>query len=293
MSTRSDILDRAAELRPEPGVIDRLRAEEATRVVVVRDRRLRVSGGAVVRVGAAEVGDADWALLGRDADGAALLLASVPPQRDSIDAAPEETWLGLRDVGGLLEPFEAEIFVTAVAVAAWLVDVRHCSRCGGVLELRSAGWSRHCSACDSDHFPRTDPAVIVAVESPDGERLLLGANAAWRGTMYSCFAGFVEAGESMESTVHRELAEEAGVRLRELRYVSSQPWPYPRSLMVGFRAVAADESATADGEEIIDVRWLTRDEIGRALGGDGPVGLPSRSSIARRLIEDWHRGEGV
>lgn len=291
MSTRSDILDRAAELRAEPGVIDRLRAEEATRVVVVRDRRLRVAGGAVVRVGAAEVGDADWALLGRDADGAALLLASVPPQRESIDAAPEETWLGLRDVGDLLEPFEAEIFVTAVAVAAWLVDVRHCSRCGGVLELRGAGWSRHCSACDSDHFPRTDPAVIVAVESPDGERLLLGANAAWRGAMYSCFAGFVEAGESMESTVHRELAEEAGVRLRELRYVSSQPWPYPRSLMVGFRAVAADESAEADGEEIIDVRWLTRDEIGRALAGDGPVGLPSRSSIARRLIEDWHRGD--
>ncbi|MGX1793819.1 NAD(+) diphosphatase [Microbacterium sp. NPDC055312] len=289
MSTRSDILDRAAELRAEPDVIDRLRAEEATRVVVVRERRLRVAGGAVVRVGADQVGDADWALLGRDADGAALLLASVPPQRESIDAAPEETWLGLREVGGLLEPFEAEIFVTAVAVAAWLVDVRHCSRCGGVLELRSAGWSRHCPACGADHFPRTDPAVIVAVESPDGERLLLGANAAWRGTMYSCFAGFVEAGESMESTAHRELAEEAGVRLRELRYVSSQPWPYPRSLMVGFRAVAADESVTADGEEIIDVRWLTRDEIGRALAGDGPVGLPSRSSIARRLIEDWHR----
>jgi NAD+ diphosphatase len=292
MSTGSDILDRAAELRTEPHVIDRLRETAGTRVVVVRDRRVRVAGRTVVRVAAAEVGPADWALLGRDADGAALLLASVAPESGSIDAAPEETWLGLREVGGLLEPFEAEIFVTAVALAAWLVDVRHCSRCGGPLELRSAGWARHCTVCEADHFPRTDPAVIVAVESPDGERLLLGANASWRGTMYSCFAGFVEAGESMEATVHRELAEEAGVRVRELRYISSQPWPYPRSLMVGFRAVAADDDATADGEEIIDVRWLTREEIGRALGGDGPVGLPSRSSIARRLIEDWYR-EGV
>lgn len=289
MSARSDILDRAAELRAEPGVIDRLRAAEGTRVVVVRDRRLRVADRAVVRVSPAQVGRADWALLGRDADGAALLLASVPPQTESIDAAPEETWPGLREVGGLLDPFDAEVFVTAVAVAAWLVDVRHCSRCGTLLELRNAGWSRHCDGCDAQHFPRTDPAVIVAVESPDGERLLLGANAAWRGTMYSCFAGFVEAGESMETTVRRELAEEAGVRLREVHYVSSQPWPYPRSLMVGFRAVAADENVAADGEEIIDVRWLTRDEIGRSLAGDGPVGLPSRSSIARRLIEDWHR----
>lgn len=289
MSTGSDILDRAAELRTEPGIIDRLRTAPDTRVVVVRDRRLRVAGRAVVRVGVAEVGEAEWALLGRDADGAALLLASVGPESASIDAAPEETWLGLREVGGLLDPFEAEIFVTAVAVAAWLVDVRHCGRCGSRLELRSAGWSRHCDTCDSDHFPRTDPAVIVAVESPDGERLLLGANAAWRGTMYSCFAGFVEAGESMEATVHRELAEEAGVRVRDLHYVASQPWPYPRSLMVGFRAVAADEDVAADGEEIIDVRWLTRDEIGQALTGAGPVGLPSRSSIARRLIEDWYR----
>lgn len=291
MSTRSDTLDRAAELRAQPGAIDTLRAAEGTRVVVVRDRRLRIADRAVVRARVAEVGDAEWALLGRDADGAALLLASVPPEHESIDAAPEETWLGLREVGGMLDPLEAEIFVTAVALAAWLVDVRHCSRCGTLLELRNAGWSRHCDGCDAQHFPRTDPAVIVAVESPDGERLLLGANAAWRGTMYSCFAGFVEAGESMESTVHRELAEEAGVRLSELHYVSSQPWPYPRSLMVGFRAVAADEDVAADGEEIIDVRWLTRDEIGRALAGEGPVGLPSRSSIARRLIEDWHRGE--
>ncbi|WP_258567159.1 NAD(+) diphosphatase [Microbacterium sp. Se5.02b] len=131
----------------------------------------------------------------------------------------------------------------------------------------------------------------MAVESRDGERLLLGANANWGGRMYSCFAGFTEAGESLESTVHREIEEESGVRLSSLRYISSQAWPFPRSLMVGFRAVVDDEDAAlADGEEIIDVRWFTRAEIASALEGRGPVGLPGPASIARALIVDWYEG---
>lgn len=288
MTAKRDILDRAAELRVEPEVIDRLRKEPGTRVVVVREGRLRVVDDTVVRTDAGSVGEADWALLGRDHDGRALLLASVPPVTDSIDSAPEETWLGLRDAGGRLDAHDADLFVTAIALAAWLVDVRHCPSCGTALGLQQAGWSRRCATCSSDHFPRTDPAVIVAVESPDGERLLLGANANWRGRMHSCFAGFVEAGESLEDTVHREIAEEAGVQLRDLRYVSSQAWPYPRSLMLGFRAVAVDEQTKPDGEEIIEVRWLTREEIGRSLAGDGPVGLPGPASIARQLIVDWY-----
>lgn len=290
MTGSPGILDRAADLRVEPDILDRLRADSSTRVIVVRERRLRVHGGRLLRVEPVEVGDAEWSLLGRDEDGTPLLVASVPPVIDSMDSAPDETWLGLRDVGGRLDDFETELFVTAVAIGAWLSEVRFCSACGGALKSQSAGWTKRCGRCRAEHFPRTDPAVIVAVESPDGERLLLGANANWRGAMHSCFAGFVEAGESMESTVHREVEEEAGVRLSGLRYVSSQAWPYPRSLMVGFRAVAIDESAAVpDGDEIIDVRWLTRDEIGRALDGDGPVGLPGESSIARRLITEWYR----
>ena len=290
-------LDRAAELRGEAGIVDRLRDDPATMAVVVREGRLRVAsdgddGVRVVRVDAAGVGEADWALLGRDVDGAALLLASVPAGADSIDAAPDETWLGLRDAGGRLSPLESELFVSAIALAGWLAEARFCPSCGSALELAQAGWARHCAECAREHFPRTDPAVIVAVESPDGEKLLLGANANWRGRMHSCFAGFVEAGESLESAVHREIEEEAGVRLRELRYLGSQPWPYPRSLMIGFRAVASDEQATPDGEEIIDVRWLTRAEIGTALAGDGPVGLPGEASIARRLITDWYHDTG-
>jgi len=283
-------VDRAGDLRDLPGILDRLRADPTSTVVVVREGRVRVEDDRLVRVGAAEVTEATWALLGRDADGAAVLLASLAPETGSIDAAPEETWLGLRDVGGRLDESDTELLIEALALAGWLRDAPFCPSCGGGTELRQAGWSRRCLQCGREHFPRTDPAVIVAVESRDGERLLLGANANWGGRMYSCFAGFAEAGESLEQTVHRELEEESGVRLHDLRYVSSQPWPFPRSLMLGFRAVAADEDAARpDGEEIVDVRWFTREEIGSALDGAGPVGLPGAASIARALIVDWYR----
>lgn len=269
-------------------MLDRLRSDTETRTIVVRDGRVRVVDSALLRVSPTDVGDATWALLGRDEDGAPLLLAALPPETESVDTAPDEIWLGLRDLGGRIDDGETELLVEAVAVAGWLRDARFCPTCGGGTELRQAGWSRRCLSCGREHFPRTDPAVIVAVESADGDRLLLGANANWGGRMYSCFAGFAEAGESLESTVHREIEEESGVRLAELRYISSQAWPFPRSLMIGFRAVVDDESAArADGEEIIDVRWFSRDEIRTALVGDGPVGLPGPASIARALIVDW------
>lgn len=289
----STSLDRAADLRVEPGILDRLRADETTRVIAVRDGRVRIAGAdldpaALLRVPASEIVDATWALLGRDDDGTAVLLAVLPPEGDTVDTTPDEVWLGLRDLGARLGPGDTELLIEALALGGWLRDAPFCPRCGGETEVRQAGWSRRCLVCGREHFPRTDPAVIVAVESSDGERLLLGANANWGGRMYSCFAGFTEAGESLESTVHRELEEESGVRLASLRYVSSQPWPFPRSLMLGFRAVALDDHVLRpDGEEIIDVRWFTRDEIGSALAGDGPVGLPGPASIARALILEW------
>lgn len=286
-------LDRAADLRTEPGILDRLRAVPTTTVIAVRQGRVRVAGAesdeaSLLRVEPSEVGDATWAVLARDAQGAAILLAALAPEADTVDTTPDETWLGLRDLGGRLAGGETELLIEALALAGWLRDAPFCPACGGGTEVRQAGWSRHCLVCGKEHFPRTDPAVIVAVESPDGERLLLGANANWGGRMYSCFAGFTEAGESLESTVHRELQEEAGVRLASLDYVSSQPWPFPRSLMLGFRAVAVDvDEVRADGEEIIDVRWFTRAEIASALAGEGPVGLPGAASIARALIVAW------
>ncbi|KAA0961419.1 NAD(+) diphosphatase [Microbacterium sp. ANT_H45B] len=295
MTMKTTSLDRAADLRGEPGLIDRLRADRTTRVIATRGGRVRIADGdvdhaALLRVPAEEIVDATWALLGRDTDGHAILLAVLPPEpeTESVDTAPDEMWLGLRDLGARLAADETELLIEALALGGWLRDAPFCPSCGGGTELRQAGWSRHCLVCGREHFPRTDPAVIVAVESADGERLLLGANANWGGRMYSCFAGFTEAGESLEATVHRELEEESGVRLASLRYVSSQPWPFPRSLMLGFRAVVLDEGdVRPDGEEIIDARWFTRAEIGSALAGDGPVGLPGPSSIARALIVSW------
>lgn len=289
MTVQRAQFDRAGHLRDDEGILEALRTSADARVIVVRDGRARVEGGELVTVAPSEVGDdAEWGLLGRHSDGTPLLLAAVPPESGSIDSAPAETWLGVRDAGGALDAEGTELLVTGVALASWLRDARFCQVCGTETAVQQGGWSRRCETCAQDIFPRTDPAVIVAVESADGERLLLGANANWHGRMYSCFAGFVEAGESLETTVHREIEEEAGVLLDSVRYVSSQPWPYPRSLMIGFRATASElRRARPDGEEIIDVRWFTRDEIRSALNGDGPVGLPGPASIARALIEDW------
>lgn len=292
MTVGRAIFDRAAQLRDEPGVLDELRGSDQARVIVVREGRARVAEGVLVAVPPHEVGEARWALLGTAVDGVPLLLADVEPIEESIDAAPAETWLGLRDTAGLLDGESTELLIEATSVAAWLRDASFCPTCGSATELRQAGWSRRCLSQGHEIFPRTDPAVIVAIESADGQRLLLGANVRWHGRMYSCFAGFVEAGESLEGTAHREIEEEAGVRLSSLRYVSSQPWPYPRSLMVGFLATASDESAARpDGEEIIDVRWFTREEIGSALAGNGPVALPGPASIAHALIARWHEGQ--
>lgn len=283
--TQRAVIDRSAAERTEPGLVDALRADPAVRVLAVRrdavpvgeDDRLRLLPVAAVP------GDTRWAFLGRLADGAPLLLAAV-----GDEDLPDEPWRALRTAAAGLDPAEAARAVEAVSLARWLRDAPFCPACGTETDLVQAGWARECPNCRRMHFPRTDPAVIVAVTDPSGDRLLLGANAAWGQSRYSCFAGFAEAGESLETTVEREVAEEAGVQVTELAYRGSQPWPYPRSLMLGFRAVAPEPAqAEADGEEIVEVRWFTRDEVARALAGEGEVTLPGPASIAHRLIAEW------
>ena len=299
MIAREGSLDRAGGERELPGIVDRLREQEDTRVLLVHRGRALVGADGALRLlsvaealssSAGDAGGPRWALIGRRADRTPVLLAALPAAAEPAGDAGQARWGGIREVAAALPDEDGEILVTGVALAGWLWESGFCPTCGAEAEVRQAGWSRHCVACVQDLFPRTDPAVIVAIESADGERLLLGANAAWGGRMHSCFAGFVEAGESLETTVHREIAEEAGVRLRDVRYRGSQPWPFPRSLMIGFHATAVDEEeARGDGEEIVAVRWLTRAEVGSALAGDGPVTLPGPASIARSLIEHWHR----
>ncbi|MBN9179561.1 NAD(+) diphosphatase [Microbacterium sp.] len=292
-------IDRSADERSRPGLLDRLRHDVAARVLLIHGDAAPVSGSGLRYLSTSEVpGEAEWAFLGRDAAGAPLLTAVLPDGAEAPSAIGE--WGSLRATGGDLPAADADAFVEALSLGRWLRDAAFCPACGARTELRTAGWSRLCSSCGREHFPRTDPAIIVAVTSgSDPDRILLGSNALWGANRFSCFAGFVEAGESLETAVTREVGEEAGVRVTDIEYRSSQAWPYPRSLMLGFRAVAVvDGEARPDGEEIAAVRWFTRDEIRSALDrGDTWDGssedgllLPGRASIAHRLIVDWCAG---
>lgn len=286
-------LDRAAEERSTDGLIEAARADAATRVLVLSDDAAPLAAPTELAwVSPSEVPEgAVWAFLGRHPDGAAALTAVFPAQESEPFAAPVG-WAGLRSVGGVLSDRDAGSFVEALSLGRWLLDAPYCPACGTLTTLADAGWSRLCPSCGRQHFPRTDPAVIVAITSAaDPDLLLLGSNALWGADRYSCFAGFVEAGESLEAAVRREVAEESGIVVGAVSYRGSQAWPYPRSLMVGFLATATDDAAArADGDEIAAVRWFTRAEIGRALADEGDVRLPGRASIAHRLISDWFTG---
>ena len=183
---------------------------------------------------------------------------------------------------------DAGLLTQAVALANWHSTHPHCPRCGAVTRVASAGHTRVCPADGSEHFPRTDPAVIMLVH--DGERILLAGGARWGERRVSVLAGFVEVGESLEQAVAREVREEVGVSVRECRYLGSQPWPLPRSLMLGFFARAdAGQEPRIDGEEIRFARWYTRGQLRAAMEAE-EIFLPGRVSIARQLIETWYGG---
>jgi NAD+ diphosphatase len=193
--------------------------------------------------------------------------------------------LDLRIALPLLTAAEAEAALTAVALANWHHQAGFCPACGAATEVIAAGMARWCPRCQQDLFPRTDPAIIVAVFDDD-DRILLAHQRVWARSRYSIVAGFVEAGESLEQAVRREVAEEVGVAVDEIRYVSSQPWPMPRSLMLGFTAHTHQTALTPDGQEIAAARWFSRAEIPAAVD-DGTLLLPGPASIAFRLISAW------
>ncbi len=298
-------LDRAAHRRTDEGWL--AEAWKRARVLVVD----QVRGGRVLvrdRAGSVELvfADADSApdtepseryFLGVDPDGTPVFALPAP-----LPELPGTRSANLRDVGDLLSDRDAGILTTAVALAHWHARSPYSPANGMPTTAADGGWSRVDEA-GSQHWPRTDPAVIVLVHDgvpgPDG-RCLLGHNAAWAGTTwsgrrFSCLAGFVEAGESAEATVLREVAEEVGVQVSQIRYVASQSWPFPGSLMLGFTAYADPaQPVRTDQEEISEARWFTRREIGAVLAGEavpasngGPVGLPMAASIAHYLITRW------
>ncbi|MBO3677331.1 NAD(+) diphosphatase [Streptomyces sp. NEAU-YJ-81] len=222
--------------------------------------------------------------LGTDQEGVryfALQKDSLPGRMDQ-SARPA----GLREAGALLSERDAGLLVHAVALENWQRLHRFCSRCGERTMIAAAGHIRRCPACGAEHYPRTDPAVIMLVRD-EQDRALLGRQVHWPEGRFSTLAGFVEPGESIEQAVVREVAEEAGVTVGEVEYVASQPWPFPSSLMLGFMAQATSSRIQVDGEEIHEARWFSRDDL-RAAIESGEVLPPSGISIAARLIELWY-----
>ncbi len=206
----------------------------------------------------------------------------------AVAATPEGPSASLRQLGGVLPETEADIATTAVALVNWHRVAPYCGQCGTLTQVREGGHMRWCENCQRARFPRTDPAVIVAILDESG-RLLLGHHAGWDPTRVSILAGFVEAGESLEMAVHREIREESGLELSALRYVGSQPWPFPRSLMLGFVARAVGAEIVVDGAEIEWANFYTPVEVER-LVESGELTLPLRSSIASRIITAWREG---
>jgi NAD+ diphosphatase len=269
-----EALDRAGPHRGDEAWLAARLAEPATRVVAASAAGVIVAGERprMFAVGALPDG-VELVLLGVDGDGHAVFAA------DPGDELPGER-RGLRDLAPMLSQAEGGMVAHAVGLLNWHRRHRFCANCGAPTEAREAGHVRVCPACGAQHHPRTDPVVIMLVT--DGDRALLGRQAQWPAGRYSALAGFVEPGESLEEAVAREVREEAGVQVADVRYRSSQPWPFPSSLMLGFSARWAGGEPAVRDAELEDVGWFTRAAI---VGGD--VLLPPPTAIARRLIDEW------
>ena len=220
----------------------------------------------------------DASFLGLDAAGDAWF--ALPAE--ALGELPPQT-LDLRSAATRWPALAASAFAQARALLHWQQRNRFCGACGHALGLVRGGFCARCGQCGSEHYPRTDPAIIVAVS--DGERLLLGRQASWPAGRWSVLAGFLEPGESLEQAVAREVMEEAGVQIRRAEYAASQPWPFPSALMLGFRAEAEPQPVQV-GDELEAAQWFGADEL-RAQVASGAMQLSPRLSISRWLIDDW------
>ncbi|HEX6740254.1 MAG TPA: NAD(+) diphosphatase [Sphingomicrobium sp.] len=208
------------------------------------------------------------------------------PRFSAIREAEAAPWAAFPSLA-ILTDEDAPLFAAALSLARWHSRHRFCANCGHSTDSVRAGWSRRCPSCSAEHFPRVDPVVIMLAEF-DGQ-LLLGRQPHYPPDRFSALAGFVEVGESVEDAVRRELHEEAGIRVRDVRYVASQPWPFPSSLMIGCTATAESRELTIDTTELEDARWFSRAEIAAALrgGADAAFQPPPKAAIARTLLERW------
>ncbi|TBR09860.1 MAG: NAD(+) diphosphatase [Lysobacter sp.] len=285
------LLDRADHLRADADALAALWAGASVLLFDSDGRVVADSAGQPIVHRGAQIGDGPGTavFLGVDTDARgwfaldAAQVAGVPDGRVDLRSAAA-TWRAP----------ELSAFVTGRALQQWRQRHRYCGACGDAVLLLRGGWQGTCRSCALEHYPRTDPAVIVAVV--DGRRLLMGRQRSWPERRYSVIAGFVEPGETLEQAVRREVHEETGVHVRHCRYLASQPWPFPGALMLGFIAEAEPGDAVA-GDELDEARWFERDEIEAALAAeqagraeDGPFLMPARISIAHWLVRQWLAG---
>ena len=262
--------------------VDDLLADPATRFIVLRDGKALLDGPASLAL-VEHVDDFETLIyLGRAIDGGAPLFAAI------VEEAEGE-FGNLRTLGGSLSPLHATLFAEALAMANWHRATRFSPLTGAATTSAKGGWVLVDSESGAELFPRTDMAIIAGVTDAD-DRLLLGSNAQWESNRFSLLAGFVEPGESLEAAVLREVFEESGIRVTDPRYLGSQPWPFPASLMLGFLARVDEKqqsTLTPDGHEILDLRWFSRAELHASLD---EILLPGPTSIARAIIEEWYGG---
>jgi len=272
-------LDRAAHRRTDAAWLNERRADPSSVIVAIgRDGPL-IDGDGPAHV--ALPPGADPILLGIGERGNAVFAVALE----------DEPGTSLRDAAARLSAADAGLLAYASAILAWHCSHGFCARCGTRTEARDAGHVRKCPNCGATHHPRTDPVVIMLVRDDADDRVLLGRQARWPAGRYSALAGFVEPGESLESAVAREVEEEAGIAIGNLRYRSSQPWPFPASLMIGFHADYAGGEPRAVDAELEDVRWFDRAELEAIVSGHTGLHVPPPAAIARRLIDEWLEAE--
>jgi NAD+ diphosphatase len=291
-------LDRASERRGDREWIAKLLADPNTRILALRDLKPFTRGTGTPAL--------DWQPVGQWRDqidaGATLLFLGLGDGRAhfAIDAtgtsvASDTELVDVRALAPAIATGEAAILAEARSLLDWHSRHRFCAQCGSATRVASAGWVRRCPDCRASHFPRTDPVVIML--AIHGDRALLGRNRRRAGARFSCLAGFVEPGETLEEAVRREVREESGIRCGRVRYLAGQPWPFPSSLMMGFLAEALTEEITVDPEELAEARWFPRAEIREmvaraAAGTDDPaqVSLPAPVAIAHHICRRWSSG---
>ncbi|WP_313812620.1 NAD(+) diphosphatase [Glutamicibacter sp.] len=289
LSFAQSLIERPLTEQENPELITRALQDETTSVVLLSELGAAATIDALYLVPGSELKrteDTTLVFLGTHRSRNYILAIVLS---DNYVLGADARWISLREGFTLFNELHMELFVEAQAISNWLGSEKFCPRCGSPVKPSAAGWNQRCEANGHQLFPRTDPAVIASIID-EQDRILLGANANFRTHMYSVLAGFVEAGESLESAVRREIFEEAGVHIGDVAYRGSQPWPLPRSLMLGFSAEALSTDLVPDGAEIRDLRWFSRAELEAELRA-GSLEIPRGVSIAYALIKSWYGQE--